>query len=244
MIFKTFSILLILSAVIFVTKHKTKARILFGLNLLMLLAFSLSPVTNYLIKQIQPDLPNTEIHFSDKNIVVLLGGGSVYWPDQKSLSANSMSYSRIFKAFQIYQTCKRSEKSVCHILVSGGDPQLRGQSEFELIAKELQILGVANEEIVKEDRSRNTKENAFYSRELIRNNNYSNVVLVTSGYHIKRAENWFLHFKILSQIAPSDSIAGTSKLWPSTVNLFYSDIVIHELLGLMQIQTEKFINSI
>lgn len=242
MIFKIFSVLFIISVILFITKHKSKAKVLFGFNFLMLFAFSLSPVTNYLIRQVQPISPNSEVYFSDKNVVVLLGGGSTFWFDQKSLSTSTMAYSRIFKAFEVYQTCKRAEKSVCHILVTGGDPQLRGLTEFELIAKELQILGVANEEIVKEDRSRNTKENAFYSSELIRNNNYSSVVLVTSGYHTKRAESWFLHFKISPQIAPSDSLEGTSKLWPSSINLFYSDVAIHELLGLLQIQIENFIS--
>lgn len=242
MIFKIFTILFLISAILFVTKKKSKAKVLFGLNFLMLFAFSLSPVTDYLIKQVQPNQPSAEVYFSDKNVVVVLGGGSIFWPDQKNLSLNTMSYSRVFKAFEIYQSCKRGGKSVCHILVTGGDPQLRGQTEFELIAKELQTLGVTPEDIVKEEMSRNTKENAFYSSELIRNNNYTSVVLVTSGYHTKRAESWFLHFKISSQVVPSDSIASTTKIWPSSMNLFYSDVALHELLGLLQIQIENLIH--
>lgn len=242
MIFKFFSILALVSIVLFAFKRKTAAKILLGLNFLVFFSFSLSPVTDYLIKQVQTVTPNSEVYFSDKNVVVVLGGGSVFWPDQKSLSANTMSYSRIFKSFEIYQNCKRAAKSVCHILVTGGDPQLRGQTEFELIAKELRTLGVTNEDIIKEEMSRNTKENAFYSSELIKNNNYSSVALVTSGYHTKRAESWFLHFKISSQIVPSDSIASTSKFWPSSMNLFYSDVAIHELLGLLQIQIENLIH--
>lgn len=242
MIFKIFSILALVSMLLFAFKHKAKAKVLFGLSVLMLLAFSLSPVTDYLIQQVQPASPNSEIYFSEKNVIVVLGGGSNFWPDHKKLSVNTLSYSRIVKAFEIYQSCKRAQKAVCHILATGGDPQVRGVSEFELISQELQAMGTLPEDIVKEDRSRNTKENAFYSSELIRNNNYSSVVLVTSGFHITRAESWFLNFKVAAQLAPSDSIAATHKLWPSSINLFYSDLAVHELLGLVQIQIEQLTN--
>lgn len=242
MIFKAFTILALISILLYAIKHKAKAKFLFALSVLILFSFSLSPVTDYLIQQVQPSSPNGEIYFSEKNVIVVLGGGSTFWPDQKKLSVNTLSYSRLVKAIEIYQNCKRAQKAVCHILVTGGDPQLRGLSEFDLISQELKTLGASPEDIVKEDRSRNTKENAFYSSELIRNGSYSSVVLVTSGFHITRAESWFLNFKVAAQLAPSDSISSTHKLWPSSINLFYSDLAIHELLGLVQIQIEQLTN--
>ena len=242
MILKIFSVLVLASLLIYALKHKGKAKLLFGFSFLMLFAFSLSPVADYLINQVQAPTANKEIYYSEKNVIVVLGGGSSFWPDQKTISANLMSYSRITKAFQLYQNCKRAQKAVCHILVTGGDPHLRGSTEFELIAQELVTLGATTEDIIKEDRSRSTKENAFYSSELIRNGNYSSIILVTSGYHIARAERWFLHFKISSQLAPSDTITATHKLWPSSLNIFYSDLVIHELLGWVQLQLEQISN--
>lgn len=242
MIFKFFSVLFLVSILLFALKHKTKSKLVLAFAFLLVLAFSFSPVTDYLITQIQPESPKSEVFLAEKNVIVVLGGGSFFWPDQKNLSVNTQAYSRLVKALQIYQDCKKAQKPVCQILISGGDPQLRGRSEFELMAEELKNLGVVSEDIVKEDRSRNTKENAFYSSELIRNGGFDKVILVTSGFHSLRAERWFLHFKISAQVVPSDTIAATQKVWPSSINLFYSDLVIHELLGLIQIQIENYIN--
>jgi uncharacterized SAM-binding protein YcdF (DUF218 family) len=74
------------------------------------------------------------------------------------------------------------------ILYSGGNGELIGdEREAPFALRLLKTFGVAPDRILLEDRSRNTIENAVYSREVARPKPGERWLLVTSAYHMPRA---------------------------------------------------------
>jgi uncharacterized SAM-binding protein YcdF (DUF218 family) len=90
----------------------------------------------------------------------------------------------------LYRNCKSTGKQ-CLVLVSGGDPQHHGMAESTVYASVLSALGVSPQDIQAETLSRNTFENARYSRSLILAYDPQTLVLVTSGIHLRRSLIYF-----------------------------------------------------
>jgi uncharacterized SAM-binding protein YcdF (DUF218 family) len=73
------------------------------------------------------------------------------------------------------------------IIVSGGKANVNSSSEA-LIAKRFLIdIGVEEGQIVIEENSRDTYENAKFIREICRRDDYKNPILITSASHMKRS---------------------------------------------------------
>ena len=76
------------------------------------------------------------------------------------------------------------------ILYSGGIGRLvfRGGSEAEFAAALIETFGVPRSRLILEDQSRNTAENAIFSRQLAAPKPGERWLLVTSGYHMPRVD--------------------------------------------------------
>lgn len=57
-------------------------------------------------------------------------------------------------------------------------------------------LGVPEDRIFTEGRSKNTYENAYYAVELMRQNNFKSAAIVSSSFHLKRARGIFSNYDI------------------------------------------------
>ncbi len=77
------------------------------------------------------------------------------------------------------------------IIVASGGRSWSGRLEADAIADELVRLGVPQEAIVRERESRNTRENARHTAELLRRRAVHHVVLVTCVWHMPRAAALF-----------------------------------------------------
>ncbi len=79
------------------------------------------------------------------------------------------------------------QNSITRVVWSGGSGDILREDfvEAESLAETAQILGVPMDQMLLEVRSRNTYENARYTRELIQNTD--SIVLVTSAFHMTRA---------------------------------------------------------
>ncbi len=93
---------------------------------------------------------------------------------------------RITHAMQLYKLGK-----VKKIIITGGSGEMMGKKipEAEYLKQFLIQCEVKEADILYENKSRNTRENALYSLELI-NKNFdkdSKFILVTSGWHMRRS---------------------------------------------------------
>ena len=99
------------------------------------------------------------------------------------------SSDRLFQAIDLYKKGK-----IKKILYCGGSGELMHpeNKEGRWIEAYLIQLGIPPADIIIENNSRNTRENALFSKPLLeRYAPHGNYILITSGYHMKRAVGCF-----------------------------------------------------
>ncbi|AUB83856.1 YdcF family protein [Candidatus Thiodictyon syntrophicum] len=132
---------------------------------------------------------------------VVLGGaidaGPPGWPYPDLGSAAD----RVWQAARIYHAGKAKR-----LILSGGRLAWQGERlpEAQAMGRLLADLGVPAAALVLEERSRNTRENALYSAELIRTLGIERVLLVTSALHMPRALASFRAAGVAAIPAPTD----------------------------------------
>lgn len=168
---------------------------------------------------------------SQNPIIVVLGGGVVDMNNTETL--HTMSYSRIVKAYQLYNEYKKNNQS-CKILISGKG---RGhKSEAELFSENFKRMGVPDSDMIKEDKSMNTYENAKYSSKIVKQMAPSSVYLVTSGFHMKRSVSLFQTFGIHPVPEASDFIDTEITVFPNSYNAAFTFVMLKEVLGIWQVE--------
>jgi uncharacterized SAM-binding protein YcdF (DUF218 family) len=117
---------------------------------------------------------------------VVLGGGTKAADYPRQTVELSEAGDRTLYAAWLYHQGKAD-----YILLSGGnvftDTLTTEPAEAEDMLAVMQMLNVPDEAIWLETKSRNSYENALYSRYLLEDKNISTVLLVTSAIHMPRA---------------------------------------------------------
>jgi uncharacterized SAM-binding protein YcdF (DUF218 family) len=146
--------------------------------------------------------------------IVLLGGAispphpPLYWTDLNG------AVDRIFHAARLW----RAGKAPIVVSSGGGGPYIGGpQTPSEAMADILVELGVARDAIVLEKQSRNTYENALYSKRLLDERGIRDVLVVTSASHMLRALSVFRSLGLHAIPAPTDYEGGGAidYTWPT-----------------------------
>lgn len=92
----------------------------------------------------------------------------------------------INRVYELYQT-----GLVPKILVSGGRNRVTGENEALEMSKKLIELGVDQEDMILENKSTNSLENALFSKKVIEQkfgfNNIKKIIAVVKHYHSRRA---------------------------------------------------------
>jgi uncharacterized SAM-binding protein YcdF (DUF218 family) len=119
------------------------------------------------------------------------------------------------------------------LVVLSGAPRVEAEAMYDLILHE----GVPADRVVIEDRSLNTRENATYSAEILRERGMTtSVVVVTSATHLRRSLKDFAAQGIAAIPAAADVVGrtdntGVDSFLPSAGGLFKSYVCLHEILG-------------
>lgn len=208
------------------------------LNIFIFLSIGSGFIPDILLQglQIHPYLANP--NWKERNVIVLLAGGAVKWPDSDRFKTQNLSYSRIHEAARLYFLCKKN-LSRCFILISGGDPAQHGISEALIMRNDLLDIGADPAEIITETKSLNTYQNAHFSSEIIRAGAFDRVLIVTSGTHLSRALMLFSHFGIEAAPSPADHLA-VSRNWKNLyTNFFITDLALHEYVGQLKFLISK-----
>jgi uncharacterized SAM-binding protein YcdF (DUF218 family) len=133
--------------------------------------------------------------------LVVLGGGIRGAPPGWSYPDLGRAADRVWHAARLYHAGKAPR-----IILSGGSQPWLGErgDEANAMREFLVDLGVPRKAILIESRSRNTRENAVYTRELMRESGIERVFLVTSALHMPRALGTFRAAGIEAVPAPAD----------------------------------------
>lgn len=142
---------------------------------------------------------------------------------------------RLLQTIDLYNRQKISK-----IIVSGGSGHLlyKDRTEATFIKKYLVGIGIPTDDIIFESRSRNTYENAKFTKELLDENSINNeIILITSSLHMKRASATFKKQGIQLIEYPTSKMVGERIknfdhiLIPSITTLHNWNLLIHEWLG-------------
>lgn len=168
-------------------------------------------------------------------VIVVLGGG-VIQPlrvGEPTLPDYS-TFTRTYRAWELYR-----DGPPCTILVTGGEPDPRapGEPAAAVMAELLRKAGVAESDILVEDQSRTTAENAAYSVQMLRDRELTQgVLLVSTATHLWRAERLFRRRG--QPVTPvgcdyfADQIPWSWGLfWPSGTAVSINQHAWHEFLG-------------
>ena len=118
--------------------------------------------------------------------IVVLSSGSVGGATEQDLPEPDLaSYLRCRKAADLYRA-----GPPCPIVLSGGklDPRHPGETFAMTLRRTMIHMGVPEHDLILEDRSRDTYENAAYTAQILRSRGYERVVLVTTATHLMRSE--------------------------------------------------------
>ncbi|WP_347218366.1 YdcF family protein [Chryseobacterium sp.] len=164
-------------------------------------------------------------------VIVVLGGGVINIDNIEKL--HTMSYSRMVTAYQLYHEYQKNNQS-CKILISGKG---RGHiSEAELFREDFKKMGIPDSDLIMEDKSMNTYQNAKFSSEIISKMDASSLYLVTSGFHMKRAVALFQTFGLQPIPQASDFINTEITVFPNSYNAAFTFVMLKEVVGIWQVQ--------
>jgi uncharacterized SAM-binding protein YcdF (DUF218 family) len=226
-----FVALALLSALLLRKGHRRSGRLLAAILVMLFLGVGYGPVPYWCATKLQSGFM-TDYHgqWGARSVIVLLGGGTEQVAVRNDVEPNLVGYARITRAYAQYASCKQ-QGGLCIVLVTGGDPQAHRAAEAVIYGMMLRRLGVPASDVVTEEHSRNTWENAKFSQPLIQAIRADTVVLVTSGTHLYRSQLYFSHFGIIATPVRADYAAAIFKAIPVFVNFALMDVVVHEYAG-------------
>lgn len=172
------------------TKNRTKSKKLVITAFIFLYIFSNPLLINELL--LWWEIPPTSISaVKPHDIGIILTGGTTN--DNKLPKENlflGKSADRIAQTVELYKNGK-----IRKILISGGEISILGKTpkkEVEEIAKYLIISGVPRQSIFMETHAQNTRENAENCSKILKKHfKNQSYILITSGFHLRRANACF-----------------------------------------------------
>ena len=231
----TLNVLLILTALASALawlRWRRCSGVLFGLAVLLLVATGCGLLPTWLLARLQSDVAvDAPIVWGQRNAIVLLGAGTVRVGNAGTVEASLFAYGRISKAAMLYRACRQAPRE-CKVEVSGGDARGLGQSEAAIYALDLQRLGVDPADLLLEPRSMNTWQNAQFSGALLKAYGADRVLLVSSGFHLRRGMLYFSHFGIHATPVRADYVSGVASWKPLSYNFTMADMALHEYAGI------------
>ena len=225
------SLTLIFVGIIFlIINYYRAALISFIGSFFVLLIFSTGFLPTYLLHKLEaPYHPLKATPHQVKYIVVLGGGNRLnqQYPVNSRLTAASLA--RLIEAIRLYKQIPTST-----LILSGGKT-FNTTTDATLLQKTAQQLGVNSSHIRLETQSHDTEDEVIHLKKML---NQQPFILVTSAFHMRRTLDLFAKYNMQPIPAPTQFLIDVSAnpfryYFPSSRNLEYSDIVLHEYLGIL-----------
>jgi uncharacterized SAM-binding protein YcdF (DUF218 family) len=221
-------------------RSRTLGLSLVGTSLLLLLVLSLPPAGRYLMTTLERDvhaLPPADASLrANAGAIVVLGAGRD--PKAPEYGGDTVS---VYTLERLRYAVRLHRATGLPLLVTGGAPFGEAVSEAELMQQALtHDFGVRAQWL--ETKSRNTQENAAYSRPILESAGIRKVFVVTHAWHMPRSRWSFAGAGIDAVPAPMGfTMAGeTTTLLdfvPSAGALLRSSRALQEHLGLLWYRT-------
>jgi uncharacterized SAM-binding protein YcdF (DUF218 family) len=236
-------IIILLSFTLF-SKKERKRKKLISIAFIMIVFFSNPWIIIQLLYPLHaPPMPMREKEHYEVGVV--LGGITSYDKVNKAGHFN-MSSDRFIQTALLYKT-----GHIKKIIASGGRNGMFLEDNFieaAFIAKNLEDLGIPKQDIIIEGNSKNTQENAENTKKILDSlgANKTKTVLITSAFHIPRAEATFKSagvnvrpYPCAFSILPSSVKFSAESLLPSTSAMDAWAGLFKELIGIAYIKMKN-----
>ncbi|MGP8217188.1 MAG: YdcF family protein [Bacteroidia bacterium] len=199
-------------------------------------------LNEFMIKWEVPAIADSAIN-GKYDVAIVLGGYTEYDNELHRVQF-SHGADRLLHALRLY---KRGY--VRKLLLDGGSGSLIGTNvEAPKLRKYLLDIGIPDSDIVIEQRSRNTHENAVFAKPLLDSlAPHGKYLLITSGYHMRRAIGCFNKAGVHTLAYTTDRIAGPMKfeldyfLVPDVGAFDSWETLLHEWIGYLSYKIAGYI---
>jgi uncharacterized SAM-binding protein YcdF (DUF218 family) len=205
-------------------------------SLVILAVVGLSPLGNALILPLEQRFPPWDAKGGAPDGIVVLGGS---FDTVVSAARGEVALTDAAERMTIVAELARRYPAM-RIVFSGGSGQLifQGATESDLARRMFESFGIAKERITLEGRSRDTSENARFSKELVAPKPGERWLLVTSAYHMPRSIGVFRREGFPVEAYPVDwrtrGSADFARPFESLADgLKRSDTAMREWIGLL-----------
>jgi uncharacterized SAM-binding protein YcdF (DUF218 family) len=223
----------------FIIKNVVYKKRLTKIGFITLLFFT-NPFIFNLSLTFTPNIKNQiSLTKNQKANIALVLGGMISYDDSKDQVTFNSNVNRITKAIELY----RNEK-VDKIFISGGSGSVTYSEKREASLLKNYIhryFKIPFKDILIENKSNNTHENALFSKEILKKNNLldKKIILITSNTHQYRAQKCFEKQGVKTYII-KDKRTKTREKWlpknlflPQSDILFNWDNLLHEWIGII-----------
>lgn len=216
---------------------RRSGRVCAALSLLLLLFIGLSPAANWIMMPLEQRFPLPEEQEGLTGIIVLGGAFSTRASENRPNIALNESAERL--TIVPYLARLYPHALIVH---SGGNNHLNGHAlvtEADGAKRLFKDFGIAPDRILLEGKSRNTRENAVFTKRLLGEKADGKWLLVTSAYHMPRAMGVFREAGFKNVIAyPVDyrvvAVGGETTFFSGVSSgLLRFDTAFREWLGLL-----------
>jgi uncharacterized SAM-binding protein YcdF (DUF218 family) len=225
----------LLGAILLATRLASFGRRLLIASAVLLAVCGLSPLGNLLLHPLEARFPPWDPARGAPDGIVVLGGAI-----DAELSADHGTVVFTRAADRVVEAAALARQyPKARIIFSGGSANLTdGPREADYAAAIFERLGVARDRLIMERRSRNTMENAEFSKELAAPKGGERWLLVTSAFHMPRSIGIFRKVGFAVEPCPVDWRTGRSVDWlefsPFVLDgLERTEIAVREYLGLV-----------
>ncbi len=238
-----FTWIVILLLLAWFTYNPKRRKRLLGWALGLLLVFSNSFIVDEFVRFWEVEVVALDAIDPNIKMAIVLGGG-VYHDKENDKVKYGKNADRYLSVLQLYRKGKIEK-----ILIAGGPANyMEPWAKESEIIKDLYVMcGIPAEDILVENRSLNTYENALYSKEILEQTGEDKFLLITSSAHIKRAQACFEKQGISVQAYPSMKGVGNRRweldylLVPSLDNFSKWRSLIHEWIGFASYKVRGYV---
>jgi uncharacterized SAM-binding protein YcdF (DUF218 family) len=210
-----------------------RKRGLAGSGIVVLLFFSLEPVSNALLRSLEDPPLRTYRPEVTYDVVILLGG---LVEDRIEATWGQRAFNE--DAERLLETFDLLRKGRARNAIASGGPVSASRTEVveaRSLADQLIAWGIEPERIIVEDHARNTYENAIDSSAIVRARDWKSVLVVTSAFHMPRAYGCFREVGLEVDTLPVDFRSYKSpysgELIPRAEYLQHSSAALREWFG-------------
>ncbi len=229
-------VIALIGALLLLTRFARAGRRAMVAGILALAFFGFSPVGNWLILPLEERFPRWSAAPGEPTGIIILGGSV---DEGVSAVRDSVALNEAAERLTAAVALARRYPQA-RVVFSGGSGLLFSEmaTEAEIARRFLLEQGVPADRILLEDKSRNTRENAIFSREIAKPKEGERWLLVTSAFHMPRSIGIFRQIGFGVEAYPVDfRTRGSADLKRPfdrvSEGLRRSDIAVREWAGLI-----------